>query len=216
MSKAIPVYCAWYRSRRAECADDSPFGNAPVTLMAAGRHASMLFYNRAGSCVATVNVSRRKLPHCDRLARDFIGHGVTPTAQGKRGVRRPTFRMGPWSTPPATWAEVVWPDWVPEKVREQVSGFWSNAQGRSPKAYTEAIRYAYTDAPEFGEVATLRTLGGGFARGRFVYCWNNIGRLVDEVGIVHSVSTPYGSWDLEKRQARYDRAEECARRVVSR
>lgn len=51
--------------------------------------------------VAEVRVNGRSDAHVDRLARDWLGHGVTPTKSGGRGVRSPWRRVrGPRSHPP--------------------------------------------------------------------------------------------------------------------
>lgn len=80
---------------------------------------------------------------------------------------------------PATWAEWTWPDWVPAAVRTGIEDFWSEEQGRSPAHWIRDMRDQ--GAPAFG----ARVRGDdGFGphpapvTGRFVHCWNNIGRLV--------------------------------------
>jgi hypothetical protein len=82
-----------------------------------------------------------------------------------------------------TWAEYVWPEWVPEEVRTQVESFWAESWGRGPRAWLRD--YAEQGAPAFGSVVTL---GDGFSlnapkvTGRYVHAWNNIGRIVLDDG----------------------------------
>ena len=79
---------------------------------------------------------------------------------------------------PATWAEWSWPDWVPDKVRAEIEGFWGADQGRSPRHWIRAM-HKEAGTPPFG--ATVLMNDEPHRRkvtGRFVYCWGNIGRLV--------------------------------------
>ncbi|MFB7162281.1 DUF5131 family protein [Streptomyces sp. NPDC056242] len=91
----------------------------------------------------------------------------------------PSISPMPAEQAPATWAEWTWPDWVPAKVRTQVEEFWTEYWGRSPRHWISDMHQQ--GAPPFG--ARL-TMGDGFGHkpdqvvGRYVHCWNNIGRLV--------------------------------------
>lgn len=112
--------------------------------------------------------------------------------------------LTPWMPPispvsvaqaPRTWAEWTWPEWVPAEVRAQIQGFWSEDWGRGPQAWIRSMHEQ--GAPAFGSTATLPD---GFATnaprttGRFVFAWNNIGRLVRDDG-----SFAYTSFDPRGR-----------------
>ena len=76
--------------------------------------------------------------------------------------------------------------WVPEKVREQIVGFWSCCTGRSPRTWLENARE--NRSPAMGDVVTLSAGGKTTATGRFVHCWNNMGRVVTSDGEYEVVS----------------------------
>lgn len=90
----------------------------------------------------------------------------------------------PWplSSLPETWAEFEWPDWVPEKFRSQIESFWLEDWGRSPKAWAQSM--LSNSAPPTGERCDVDLLGvgGPIVNGRFLFCWNNIGRVELEDG----------------------------------
>lgn len=87
-----------------------------------------------------------------------------------------------------SWDNFVWEEWIPEEVRKQIIGFWSSFSGRCPDTWAKDV--IERNGPSFGEVITLHEIGGSgkTATGRFVHCWNNIGRLIDDQGNVHYVS----------------------------
>lgn len=89
-----------------------------------------------------------------------------------------------------TWADFVWPDWVPEMIRAQVEGFWDDKYGRGPDEWERNSRADYNHAPAFGDVVTLWRLASHdqCETGRYVHAWNNIGRLVRDDGSVAYVS----------------------------
>jgi hypothetical protein len=92
----------------------------------------------------------------------------------------------------ATWADTVWPDWVPMRIRAQIEEFWG-CWGRKPREWADNA--LATRAPGFGQVETLPLLGQPFptpTTGRFVHCWNNIGRIVHEDGSWDYVSFGHG------------------------
>lgn len=99
----------------------------------------------------------------------------------------------PWphGQAPATWGAVAWPEWIPAAVRAEVASFWSPENGRGPVDYERAAYSAYNNSPALGEVVTLKswTEHKPPVTGRWVYCWNNIGRVVDGDGAVHCQST---------------------------
>lgn len=87
---------------------------------------------------------------------------------------------------PKSWDEFAWPDWVPGKVREQIESFWGQF-GRGPKDWAEnAIS---NDSPPFGMQMGYQE-DGRTVYGRWIFAWNNIGRLVDDKGNVYYPSIP--------------------------
>lgn len=82
-----------------------------------------------------------------------------------------------------TWEEFVWPEWVPLDVRASIESFWSSESGRSPREWLENA--IHNGAPEMGSVVEGPNGFGPNApttTGRFVFCWNNICRLVHDDG----------------------------------
>ena len=78
----------------------------------------------------------------------------------------------------------TWPDWVPDKVRQDIEGFWKwhrGAEGyaafcaNDPKAGN-----AYNHQPPLGAWVLARDFGedSGTCYGRWVPAWNNIGRVI--------------------------------------
>lgn len=101
--------------------------------------------------------------------------------------------MGPWGmTPPATWGEVQWPEWVPAKVRDDVADFWGPPSSRDPDDFQDSQRSSYACTPAFGARVVGRHVGakGGLVEGRYVHRWNNIGHVVDDRGGLHIVTIP--------------------------
>ncbi len=95
-----------------------------------------------------------------------------------------------------SWARTAWPEWVPSAIRSQVEQFWG-CWGRNPRQWAEDAEHR--GAPAFGSVVTLPLLGQPWptpASGRFVHCWNNIGRIVHEDGSWDYVS--FGHGDLSR------------------
>lgn len=95
----------------------------------------------------------------------------------------------------ASWDTFVWPAWVPAEVRKAVMDFWGPHQGgRGPGDWQEnscPTCSPYNYAPAFGEHVSLLIGGtrGDIATGRYVHCWNNIGRIVRDDGSFAYVST---------------------------
>lgn len=89
---------------------------------------------------------------------------------------------------PETWEEYIWPDWVPDIVRNSIENFWSQA-GRKPKDWAEnAIN---NDSPPFGmEMVYKDSHDDAPVYGKWVFAWNNMGRLVGEHGEVFYPSIP--------------------------
>lgn len=81
------------------------------------------------------------------------------------------------------WAEFDWPTWIPETIRLAIEDFWSSQDGRGPAAWRANM--AENGAPELGQIVTLVDYGTKDRRpvtGRFVFCWNNMCRVVCEDG----------------------------------
>jgi len=96
----------------------------------------------------------------------------------------------PWSLEaPPTWDEVVWPNWVPVRIREQIKSFWS-CFGRIPDDYDAAKRGNNNKAPPFGALVMVKPRrGDGWWCGRYVHAWNNMGRVVRNDGSYECVAT---------------------------
>lgn len=90
---------------------------------------------------------------------------------------------------PLKWADFVWPDWVPVEVRQEIESFWAEEHGRSPREWEHACRGAYNWHPPLGTEVTCESdarynhTGDSLpVLGRWVPCWNNMGRVVDKQG----------------------------------
>ena len=100
----------------------------------------------------------------------------------------------PGSPLPLRWSEYTWPDWVPVDVRKQVESFWTEEWGRSPREWEKSCREAYNYHPPMGtrvssesdaEYWKARRASTERIVGRWVPCWNNMGRVVSDSGEVH-------------------------------
>jgi hypothetical protein len=100
---------------------------------------------------------------------------------------------------PEKWAEYVWPDWVPVKVRKEIEEFWAEDFHRGPHEWKENGGDAYSRQRPMGEeVECLRDKVR--VKGRWVPAWNNMARLVLNDGRAVVVSTCdilESGWDLE-------------------
>jgi hypothetical protein len=96
----------------------------------------------------------------------------------------------PWEGPtPLGWEQVLWPAWVPISVREEIVGFWSDF-GRGPRNYQQQHATNYAHAPPLGWRGFHdRGRYGIEGPGRYVHCWNNIGRLILDDGSIAYAST---------------------------
>lgn len=79
-----------------------------------------------------------------------------------------------------------WPEWVPQEVRGQIEDFWryhNYDQGWLASA-------AENQAPEMGSIVSLPKLSSDelCQPGRFVFAWNNIGRVAHPDGTFDYVS----------------------------
>lgn len=88
----------------------------------------------------------------------------------------------------ATWAEFVWPDWVPQDVRAQVESFWG-PPGHRVEDWEKSAKAPYNDGAELGTRGGFWSVGHRrIVIGRYVHAWNNMGRVVLDDGRVEVVS----------------------------
>lgn len=121
----------------------------------------------------------------------------------------PHNEHAPWSgVAPATWDDVVWPAWMPAPVVDRIRQFWSESIGRGPAAYERQHLNNYAHAPAFGTRVAWRAWSPEqrVVIGRYVHMWNNIGRVVEDDGTVHCVSSG-GRVDLVEAEAARRRAD---------
>jgi hypothetical protein len=92
MTLHTPKTRAWYTSQAV--ADRTGYAIVFTTVDSVGR--LWMSFQRPDSEVELStpwrDVTGRSAAHIDRLARDWIGHGVAPTQRGERGVRSPRRR----------------------------------------------------------------------------------------------------------------------------
>ena len=84
-----------------------------------------------------------------------------------------------------TWEGYAWPEWVPEKLREQIRSFW-NWHGGLPAWLDDVRRNAECAPPLYAEAVCWNCYD--LDRGRYVHAWNNMGRIVRADGTVAVVS----------------------------
>ncbi len=92
---------------------------------------------------------------------------------------KPTLPV-PLDECPESWDEFIWPDWVPRELIESILNFWSADQGRGPRAYLNS--WKQQGAPPAGLKMKGRDIGDEWNTGRYWFCWNNCGRLIDNGG----------------------------------
>ena len=119
---------------------------------------------------------------------DFIGWGPdTPT--------------GPAADTPDRWADYVWPEWVPTEQRAQIESFWLEAWGRGPRAWLRDHVHQHVPATgtrrrwsvdKNGWAATSKRNVGDI-EGRYLHCWNNVGRVITDDGRVLMTSGGSGT-----------------------
>jgi hypothetical protein len=105
-----------------------------------------------------------------------------------------TFSMDP-DAAPTLWSEWSWDallPWVPVEVRRPIESFWAASYNRSPREWLRDARIQGT--PPIGAWCTSDRSDGGHV-GRWIHCWNNIGRLVDIFGRTHFASTVGLRWE---------------------
>ena len=88
------------------------------------------------------------------------------------------------------WPEFNWDqfNWIPEEIRTAIEAFWSKDMGRGPHSWIED--FESRDRPAIGELITTINFSGERVIGRWVHCWNIIGRLVHVDGSFSYVSAP--------------------------
>ena len=107
------------------------------------------------------------------------------------------------STEKNTFGDYKFEEWIPESVREIIRSFWGCfgrtyedwldeplAQGVSDHCYYKL--YQGFRMPNTGDFVEFILRDGDkfkIVAGRYVFAWNNIGRLIDADGNVHFVST---------------------------
>lgn len=85
-----------------------------------------------------------------------------------------------------TWDNFHFPEWVPEATANIIKEFWSERCGRGPADWIESA--TYYKAPKFGIRVQIPDFSGDLKIGRYLHAWNNIGRVVGDMGEVYYVS----------------------------
>jgi hypothetical protein len=115
--------------------------------------------------------------------------------------------LGQERMPAPTWGTFAWPAWVPSAIRREIERFWDERFGRGPLEWMENA--AQNRVPALGSQATLQRMKRGikvavreedyeFCRGRYMHCWNNIGRLVHEDGSFSYVAVGHPQDSVEQ------------------
>lgn len=90
------------------------------------------------------------------------------------------------------WDDYAWEDWIPLSTREHIEKFWGPKMGRGP--YEWLRDHVNQGMPRTGSRVTVEreplgwgsvdkmTPPGAGVTGRYVHCWNNIGRLITDEG----------------------------------
>lgn len=121
---------------------------------------------------------------------DFIGWG-------------PDAPAGPSEDTPERWADFAWPEWVPAEERAHIESFWREAWGRGPGAWLQDNVHQHVPATGTRRMWSIDKSGwaktnkrdAGDVRGRYLHCWNNIGRVITDDGRVLMASGGSGaSW----------------------
>lgn len=82
------------------------------------------------------------------------------------------------------WAAFSWPDWVPEEYQKQIESFWRLEYGRGPRAWLKDMVVQGAPATGSNSIVYAMDRASRQVLGRYLHCWNNIGR----------VQLPDGSW----------------------
>lgn len=84
------------------------------------------------------------------------------------------------------WSEFEWEDWIPEGVRTLIQDFWKEGIGRGP--HTWMAGSIQQGSPGIGARVVMQGYDKEDVSGRYVHCWNNIGRVVRDDGTYAFVS----------------------------
>ena len=85
-----------------------------------------------------------------------------------------------------TFGDYKFDDWVCEEVRIQIISFWG-CFGRTYKDWLKDTNIRNNE-PNYGQfVCVIKR--DGIVKGRYIHCWNNVGRLISDTGKVSFVST---------------------------
>jgi len=80
------------------------------------------------------------------------------------------------------WEGYPWPKWIPKEVRAQIEDFWGSHQGRTSLDWCRNSYETGSKIPPLGALVSVPANDsrphGRRRRGRWVHCWNNIGRVV--------------------------------------
>jgi hypothetical protein len=105
MTRAAPKTRSWYTNQAVA---DRP-GYAIVFTMVDSKGHLWMSFQRPDSEVELLtpwrDVTGYSATHIDRLARDWIGHGVSPTKDGRRGVRKWPASGPDWKTITHGWKQ---------------------------------------------------------------------------------------------------------------
>lgn len=102
----------------------------------------------------------------------------------------PGICRSPWKIDisPDYWGDFQWPEWVPSEFQRQIEDFWRVDYGRGPRAWLRDMEVQC--APPTGSDARVHLLRAGHpaVKGRYLHCWNNIGRVQLDDGSWHCCS----------------------------
>lgn len=132
------------------------------------------------------------IPHLMRAPLAVRGLSIEPVLDSIDLIGWGNIRQKKHSYP-KTWSEFQWPEWVPEKLRKEIEGFWSKGCGQGPQEW-ESNAVQNEGGIEIGSWVGLdyKTYNSPIVRppldprcsthGRFVFAWNNMCRVVFDDG----------------------------------
>ncbi len=87
-----------------------------------------------------------------------------------------------------TFGDYKFDDWVTEDVRNQIKEFWG-CFGRTYKDWLANANTEYNgNEPKYGQYVVV-IKRNTIIKGRYIHCWNNMGRVIADYGAVGYVST---------------------------
>ena len=106
----------------------------------------------------------------------------------------PPIAMMPPDKAPETWEEWnslnLWPDWVPQRVRDLIEKFWVESFHGGPQEWLRDS-ICQRSAPCGAKMTHTDCLGKDkVVTGRFIHTWNNMCMLIDDQGEHNVASTP--------------------------